>query len=81
MTTPKSLEALIRRKVEEGHCSTEDEWTVADALCLMQIRDKVVALKRARLTDAIERGFEDVAAGRIISPETDHEIDAFFGSL
>ena len=43
---PKSLEALVRRKVEEGHYSTEAE-VVADALRLMQARDKVAEIKRA----------------------------------
>ncbi len=37
---PKSLEALVRRKVEEGHYTTEAE-VVADALRLMQVRDEV----------------------------------------
>ena len=37
ITIPKSLEALVRRKVDEGHYSTEDE-VVADALRLMQAR-------------------------------------------
>ena len=48
ITIPKSLEALIRRKVDEGHYSTEDE-VVADALRLMQARDEVAEIKRARL--------------------------------
>ncbi len=53
ITIPKSLEALVRRKVEDGHYSTEDE-VVADALRLMQARDEVTEIKRARLKDAIE---------------------------
>jgi putative addiction module CopG family antidote len=55
ITIPKSLEALVRRKVDEGHYSTEDE-VVADALRLMQARDDVAEIKRARLRDAIEPG-------------------------
>jgi antitoxin ParD1/3/4 len=77
---PKSLEALVRRKVEEGHYSTEAE-VVADALRLMQVRDEVAAVKRARLKDALDRGFEDVAAGRVIELETEEEIDTLFASL
>jgi antitoxin ParD1/3/4 len=80
VTIPKSLEALVREKVEEGHYSTEDE-VVADALRLMQARDEVAQLKRARLKDAIDRGYEDVAAGRVIALENDDQIDAFFGEL
>ena len=80
VTIPKSLEALIREKVEEGQYSTEDE-VVADALRLMQARDEVAQLKRARLTDAIDRGYEDVAAGRVIALENDDQIDAFFREL
>ncbi len=53
VTIPKSLEALVRRKVDEGQYSTEDE-VVADALRLMQARDEVAEIKRARLRDAIE---------------------------
>jgi putative addiction module CopG family antidote len=77
---PKSLEALVRRKVEEGHYSTEDE-VVADALRLMQVRDEVVAMKRARLKDAVDRGYEDATAGRVIQLDTDDQIDALFASL
>ena len=80
VTIPKSLEALVRRKVDEGHYSTEDE-VVADALRLMQARDEVAEIKRARLRDALERGYEDVAAGRVIQLETEDQIDALFASL
>jgi putative addiction module CopG family antidote len=80
ITIPKSLEALVRRKVDEGHYSTEDE-VVADALRLMQARDDVAEIKRARLRDAIERGYEDAAAGKVIRLENNDEIDALFGDL
>ena len=80
ITVPKSLEALVRRKVEEGHYSTEDE-VVADALRLMQARDEVAQIKRARLQDTIDRGYQDVAAGRVVRLETDDQIDAFFADL
>jgi putative addiction module CopG family antidote len=80
ITIPRSLEALIRRKVEDGHYSTEDE-VVADALRLMQTRDEVIEIKRARLKDAIDRGYEDDATGRVIRFETDDPIDAFFANL
>lgn len=80
VTIPKSLEALIRRKVDEGHYSTEDE-VVADALRLMQARDEAALIKRARLQDAIVRGYEDVATGRVIRLESDDQIDAFFADL
>ena len=77
---PKSLESLVRRKVEEGHYSTEAE-VVADALRLMQVRDEMVSVKRERLKDALDRGYEDVAAGRVIELETEDEIDTLFASL
>jgi len=80
ITIPKSLEALVRRKVDEGHYSTEDE-VVADALRLMQARDEAAQIRRARLQDAIERGYEDIAAGRVIRLESDDQIDAFFADL
>ena len=80
ITSPKSLEALVRRKVDEGHYSTEDE-VVADALRLMQARDEVTEIKRSRLRDAIERGYDDAAAGKVIRLESNDEIDALFADL
>jgi putative addiction module CopG family antidote len=80
ITIPKSLEALVRRKVEDGHYSTKDE-VVADALRLMQARDEVAEIKRARLKDAIDRGYDDVATGKVIRLESDDQIDAFFADL
>ena len=77
---PKSLEALVRRKVEEGHYSTESE-VVADALRLMQVRDEIAVMKRDRLKDALEQGYQDAAAGRVLELESDDEIDALFASL
>jgi putative addiction module CopG family antidote len=77
---PKSLEALVRRKVEEGHYATEAE-VVADALRLMQVRDEIAVVKRDRLRDALDRGYEDAAAGRVIELETEDQIDAFFAGL
>ena len=80
ITIPKSLEALVRRKVEDGHYSTEDD-VVADALRLMQARDEVDEIKRARLKDAIDRGYEDAATGKVIRLESEDQIDAFFADL
>ena len=80
VTIPKSLESLVRQKVEDGHYSTEDE-VVADALRLMQTRDEATQIRRSRLQDAIERGYEDIAAGRVSRLENDDQIDAFFSDL
>lgn len=80
VTIPKSLEGLVRDKVEEGHYSNEDE-VIADALRLMQARDDAAEIKRTRLKDAIERGYDDVSAGRTIVLETVDEIDALFAEL
>lgn len=77
---PKSLEALVRRKVAEGHYSTEAE-VVADALRLMQVRDEVATVKRERLKDALDRGYADVAAGRLTELDTEDAIDVLFASL
>ena len=77
---PKSLEDLVHRKVEEGHYSTAGE-VVADALRLMQVRDDIASLKRIRLNDALDRGYEDVEAGRVMELETEDQIDALFANL
>ena len=47
----------------------------------MQFRDEVLTMKRDRLKDALDRGYEDVAAGRLIELETEDEIDALFANL
>jgi putative addiction module CopG family antidote len=80
VTIPKSLEALVRRKVDDGYYSTEDE-VVADALRLMQARDEVAEIRRSRLRDAIDRGYEDAAAGKVVRLEGNDEIDALFADL
>jgi Arc/MetJ-type ribon-helix-helix transcriptional regulator len=80
LVVPKNLEGFVRRKVEEGHDGTQAEG-VADALHLMQVRDEVAAVMRERLKEALDRGYEDVAAGRVIELETDDQIDALFASL
>jgi Arc/MetJ-type ribon-helix-helix transcriptional regulator len=77
---PRSLEGFVRRKVNEGFCRSEAE-VVADALCLMQACDEVVAVKRDRVRDALDRGYQDAAAGRVIELETEEQIDALFASL
>src|SRR5262245_42826338 len=80
LTIPKRDEELVGRKVEEAYYSTEDE-VVADALRLMQARDEAAEIKRARLKDAIDRGYEDAATGKVIRLESDDQIDAFFADL
>jgi putative addiction module CopG family antidote len=80
VTIPKSLEDLVRQKVEEGRYTTEAE-VVADALRLMEARDNAAQIKRARLQDMIDRGYEDVDAGKVIRLENDDHIDAFFADL
>ena len=77
---PKSLQPLVRQKVAEGRYSSEDE-VVADALRLMQARDAALEIKGARLQDALDRGLEDVAAGRVTTLDSDDEIEAFFADL
>ncbi|HUG16319.1 MAG TPA: hypothetical protein VMM78_15050 [Thermomicrobiales bacterium] len=54
-----------------------------EALRLMQVRDEVVAItiKRDRLENALDRGYEDVAAGRVIQLDNDDEIDSLFAGL
>lgn len=47
----------------------------------MQARDDVAEIKRARLKDAIERGYEDAAAGKVIRLENNDEIDTLFADL
>jgi hypothetical protein len=46
---------------------------VADALGLTQVRDEIVAMTRDPLEDALDRGDEDITAGRVIQLETEDE--------
>ena len=72
--------SLVHQKVGEGQYSTEDE-VVADALRLMRARDEAAGIRRARLNDAIERGHDDLAAGRVITLDDQDQIDGFFADL
>ena len=47
----------------------------------MQARDEASNIRRARLNDAIERGYDDLAAGRVITLDDQDQIDAFFVDL
>ncbi len=47
----------------------------------MQVRDEVAEVKRECLRDALDRGYEDVAAGRMIELNTEGEIDALYAGL
>jgi hypothetical protein len=71
---------VSRRAWTRCYCTIEDE-VVADALRLMQARDEAAEIMRARLKEAIERGYQDVVAGQVIRLESDDEIDAFSADL
>jgi hypothetical protein len=77
---PKSLEALCVGRSMTGTTAPEDE-VVADGLRLIQARDEVAEIKRSRLRDAIKRGYEDAAAGKVFRLESNDEIDALFADL
>jgi hypothetical protein len=48
---------------------------------MMQVRDEVLSMMRNRLSDALDRGYEDAAAGRVTEFGTEDEIDRLFASL
>jgi hypothetical protein len=77
---PTSLNPLERREVEEDHCGTEAQ-SVPHPPRLAPVHEQVAAVKREQLRDAIARGYEDVAAGRVIELDSESEIDALFQSL
>ena len=53
---------------------------IATAVRPTDARD-LAAMKLDRLKDALDRGYQDVAAGRVIELETEDQIDALFASL
>jgi hypothetical protein len=58
---PSSLEALVRARSRKATTRPKAE-SAADALRLTQIRDEIAAMKRDRLEDALDRGYEDIDA-------------------
>ena len=81
VTIPKSLEALVRRKVDEGLYSTEEE-VVVDALRLMQARDEATQESNAPACKTPSSAdTSDIAAGRVTRLENDDQVDAFFADL
>ncbi len=76
--TLKRLEEPVSRKIEAHHGTQE---VVADTCRLTQVPDEAVAIKRAHLTDALARGYQDVAVGRVIHLDSDGEIDTLFANL
>lgn len=77
---PKSLGPLERREVEEDECGTKAQ-TVPPPPRLPPVHGELAVVKREQLRDAIARGYEDVAAGRVIELDSESEIDALFHSL
>jgi hypothetical protein len=59
----KSLEAFVRRKVEEGHYAAEAEVVGCPAPNAGSRRGRC-GVERERLKDALDRGYEDVSAAR-----------------
>lgn len=56
---PTALENFVKETVEAGLYNNESE-VMSEALRLLQIREK----KRKALFDALDKGFEDLEAGR-----------------
>ncbi len=75
-----ALEKLVQQKVESGLYNNASE-VVREALRLMKESEEVRRAKLKRLKAAIAKGEMDVASGRVISLESDEEIDAFFSRL
>jgi hypothetical protein len=66
---PKNVKRL-HRKVQEWHFRKDAE----------VVGDCAIATPRARLMDALYRGYDDVAAGRVLQLETEDQIDALFAA-
>jgi hypothetical protein len=79
MRSPRASKLSFAGRSRMVITALKDE-VVADALRLMQARDEV-EMKRARLGEAIDRGYEDAATGKTIRLESDDQIDAFFADL
>ena len=65
--TPE-LEGMINEKVETGMYSSASE-VVRDGLRLLQERDKVREEKLQWLRREVQKGMDDIEAGRVISGE------------
>jgi len=59
ITLSPALENFVRETVETGHYNNESD-VMSEALRLLQQKEK----KRKELFDALDKGFEDLEAGR-----------------
>ena len=77
--TPE-LEDLVREKIETGLYRDESE-VVAEALRLLDRVDQAYAGDQEDLRSAIQKGFDDIAAGRYTVINNEEELRAFFEDL
>jgi antitoxin ParD1/3/4 len=74
------LEDLVREKMATGLYRDESE-VVAEALRLLDRLDQPVAASDEALRAEIQKGFDDIAAGRFTRISSKEELIAFFDAL
>jgi antitoxin ParD1/3/4 len=74
------LQELVREKVESGLYRDEGE-VIAEALRLLDRVDQTYAGGEEDLRAAIQKGFDDIAAGRYTVINNEEELIAFFDDL
>jgi antitoxin ParD1/3/4 len=80
VTLSPELEDLVREKVETGLYRDETE-VVAEALRLLDRVDRSYGDDTQALREAVQKGFDDIAAGRSTTIRNEAELAAFFEDL
>jgi antitoxin ParD1/3/4 len=80
VTLSSELEDLVREKVATGLYRDESE-VVAEALRLLDRLDQPAAAAEEGLREAVQEGFDAIAAGRFTRISTQEELIAFFDEL
>ena len=79
ITLPPDIETIVRKRMHTLGCDDAGE-VVRDALLRLQ-RQEEQEQKEARLREALQKGFDDIAAGRVTSVKVGKELKDFLGSL
>ena len=79
VTLPSNLETFVRKRMHTLGCEDAGE-VVRDALLLLQ-RQEEREQKEARLRQALQEGFDDIAAGRVTTVKVGKELSDFLASL
>ena len=77
--TPE-LENLVNQKVKTGLYNSASE-VVREALRLLEEHDRIKEMRREELRAEIQKGMDDIAAGRFVTLETEEDYENWAESV